>query len=79
MKTGFRKKKGGGDSSERLIQYNNAKAGCEFNNGEWNEKTKECTQRQIIDPDHPDEIVNKKFGEVKKNLGGITRSSGDDE
>ena len=70
----FRKRgKGSEETKERFVSYNTDRAGCEIHGGVWNEKSQQCDERHLIDPDRPGEIVVKEFDEVKKpaDIGGV--------
>lgn len=73
------KKKKKGDVKETLIQYSDARAGCDLHGEEWDETAKKCTGRVITDPDFPDEVTSKKFDDVKKDRGGVKTSQTETE
>jgi len=51
---------------ERLLEIQTDREGCEEIKGSFDEKTGMCQIRQQFDPEHPDQVLNKKFDEVKR-------------
>lgn len=69
----FNKKSKDPDYKEGLVSINTDMAGCEAMKGEWNKKSGQCDVRQDNYKDRPNEVINRKFDDVKRpeDVGGI--------
>ena len=75
----FRKKGKEENIEEVMGHFPTSKKGCEIAGGEYNEKTKECEQRQFRDKSNPKEMTIKKFDKVERADDIVTVKTADDE